>query len=243
MRWHVARGFALAALVMGASSAAYAVGKPSSPKVSAGELELEYEAVGLIDSDPTKRENSHELEISYGVNRWFRPEIDMEYANPGDGDAIVEAVGAGAQFVLTQPGTHWVDSAVRVIYEHKPHGADEAKALLLLETQTGKLMHRANVVAAQELGSDAQSGGPSWQLILDSRYPLTHAISAGLELDSEFGQSRDFDESDQQKHYLGPVAYADLAEDVELQAGYLVGLNDNASNGAVRFALEYGIEF
>lgn len=226
------------------TSSAHAVGKPSSPHISEGELELEYEAVGLIDSDDAKRKAKHEVEISYGVTDWFRPEVVAKYEDAGNESGELSTLGFGAQFVFIQPGTHWFDSAIRVVYEHKLHDdADELKTKLLLQKEYGNFRHRANVNVSQQLGDDAQAGGPEWSLVWSSRYSITPNLAAGFEYDGEFGQSRNFDRYSEQSHYIGPVLYGKLSDDLKVEAGYLFGISNAAADGAVRFAIEYGIEF
>lgn len=226
------------------ASQADAVGKPSSPHIGVGELELEYETVGLIDNDTTKRKASHELEISYGLTDWFRPEIAFEYEDPANANGTLDAVGMGAQFVFIQPGTHWVDSAIRVLYEHKPHdAADELKTKLLLQKRYGQFEHRANIDMVQQLGDAAQSGGGEWSMVVGSRYAITPSFAVGLEYDGELGQWRSVRHGGERSHYFGPAIYSKLSDDLKVEAGYLFGISDAAANGAVRFAIEYGIEF
>jgi hypothetical protein len=228
---------------LGFAFSARAESNASSPSVSKGKLELEYEITDSIDSDPKKAGASHEFEVKYGLTDRLRPQIEFEFEDARGEAATLDTLSVGAQYQLTKKDEAWLESAVRFNYDHRPDAAEKLRARLLLQKQYGKHRQRVNLRADQEVGADAKAGGPDWRMLVSSRYAVLPWLEAGLELDSDFGQRRDFDTFDAQKHYVGPAFYGEITDNLEFEAAYAVGISEAASNGAARLELEYVMNF
>lgn len=241
---HRAAGVACLAFLLG-STPAFAIGEISTPGVTKGKLEAEYVAVRLFD-DARDQDKllTHEVELKYGWTDRFKSEIGIEFEDAQDKATIVEKFGFAGQYEILPMGEGWIDSAIKLGYNHKPHAsADELKAQVLLEKRYGAVRNLATAALKQSLGSGAGAGGPSYEAQLASRYAFTPEFSAGIELDSDFGKGRDFDEYSRQEHYVGPGIYGALAEGVDFEAAYLRGISKAAADSAVRLVIEYEVKF
>ena len=105
---------------------------------------------------------------------------------------------------------------------------------------------RANLIAGIETTDDPSSGAE-----LESRLQLTRSVPLtltgadkwrlGAELFSEYGNSRELPEWDQQAHQFGPVAKVDFGNGLFLQTAVRFGLTDGADDAMAKFFI--GQEF
>lgn len=230
-------------LVFSCATDALAESKASSPVVTKGKLEFEYGLADHIDDEAEKAGAEHELEIKYGLTDRFRPQVEFEFEDERDDHLTLGALSIGAQYQLTKKDEAWLESAVRLNYDFKPHDAEEVRARLILQKRYDKFRQRVTFRSNQEVGGDAQAGGPEWRMLVSSRYEIMDDFEISAELDSAFGQARDFDEYDRQKHYVGPAIYGEIGEHFEYTLGYSFGISEAASDGVARLEVEYSVPF
>lgn len=126
---------------------------------------------------------------------------------------------------------------MKLEYGHSTNGGvDEVGAELLLAKSHGAFSHVANLELGTEVdddSSDRAEYGLSWK----TKYQYTELFSPGIEYYGSYGDSTV--DSDDQSHLLGPVAYGDLIEGVEYEAGVLAGLSDGSPDATLKLNLEY----
>ncbi len=243
-RWLVFIALIKALLVLlSLSSVARAESNASSPSVTQGQMELEYELVDRFDNNRAKAGAEHELEITYGLTDRIRPQIELEFEDEANQSMKVEALAFGVQYQITKKQEAWLESAVRLNYDFRPSDANELRGRLILQKQHGPYRQRVTIRADQELGDDAQSGGPEWRVLVGSRYQLSDDYELGLEYDGTLGRGRDFNHYNMQQHYIGPAFYGEVMDAVEYEFGYAFGISKAASNATVHFVLASSMQF
>ena len=235
----------LAASCLVAAAPALAVGTVTSPNVVKGELEFEYFGSTTFDNDSAKdNEQEHEFEIEYGLTDGIGLEFGMEFEKePGEKTRSSTFEIAG-RFQFFEQGENWLDSGLKLAYAHATLGddADAIEAELLLEKQTGKFVHRANLGLEQEIGTHAE-GGPEQSVAWSSRYLYSEYFEPGFEIHSDFGKTNEDRSFDEQEHYIGPAAYGNITPQIAYEVGYFFGASDATPDGAARIKLEYEIYF
>lgn len=104
---------------------------------------------------------------------------------------------------------------------------------------------RTNVIAEMETGPGSAGG-----VDLQTRFKFSRAIDVrafntnswrlGVELFSEYGNSRDLADFDDQAHQIGPVIKASWDNGVFIQAAVRTGLTDGADDGMMKFFIGRG---
>lgn len=228
-------------LTFGFQSPVHAESNASSPTVTKGQMEFEYELVDRFDDDGSKAGAEHEFEMTYGLTDRIRPQIELEFEDETGASAKVEALAFGVQYQMTKKDEAWLESALRLNYDFCPDDANELRGRLILQKHYGPFRQRVTLRADQELGDEAIAGGLEWRVLVGSRYKLSDAYELGLEYDGTLGRIRDFDNYGVQEHYVGPAFYGKLMDGIEYEFGYAFGLSKAAADGALRFGVEYSI--
>ncbi len=224
---------------------AHAGKKVYTPYVVQGELEVEMKSEVAIDDDSdVSGEQEHEFAIGYGVNDFWKTELEIEFEKSGEhgSDFESEALEWENIIQLTQPGEYWLDAGLYGAYEQNlQSGPNEFKAKLLLAKDIGKTSHALNISFTKEVGYDAEGleGGFAWS----SRYRFKPWLEPGVEWYSEFGELKDTGAFDEQQHSAGPVVYGVLGKNFKYDIGYLVGLSDESPDGDIKANLEYEWHF
>ncbi len=180
------------------------------------------------------------IELGYGVTERWYTEIGVEFEKEGESgaDPSTEGIEIENKVMLTEPGEYWLDvGAKNEIFYNTSGGADKTELKLLLAKKTAKFYHLANLGAELEFGEDAESGfetSAAWS----SRYRWKPVFEPGFEIHSEFGNTNDNSDHDEQKHQIGPVAYGKIGE-IKYDVGYLFGATDAVPDGTIKFILEY----
>lgn len=224
---------------------AYAIDYIQSPNVEKGELELEYSGSRTFDKDKSKdSEQSHEFEAKYGLTDRVAIELEGEYEKEPDSSLRFTKVEVGGRYQFFEQGAAWVDTGLLLAYgqETKAREANTIEAKLLLEKQTGKFLHRANIGLEQEVGHYA-SGGPERSLQWSTRYRYSRGFEPGFEIQSDFGKGSETNRFSDQEHYVGPAIYGRLLPGLHYEAAYYMGVSDAAARNALRVHLEYEIHF
>lgn len=231
-------GAGATALILLTASPAFATKTVTSPYVHKGEAALEWKGGHDINEDDD--EWGMEASGSYGVTDWWETEVGMEFADEADDDFEAEALVFENKFQLAPKGALFVDPGVKVEYaKNLKGGPDELQAKFLLGKQIGKFSNLANIAVSREVGEDSENDleyGFSYALA----YEHSEDFAYGLEWYSGFGTFKsDSDSFDEQSHQVGPVAYGELTEGVEYEAGVLFGLTDEAPDATIKAVLEY----
>jgi len=228
--------FLLCGLVFMPASAS-AVPTVSSPSVEQGKGAIELQSGYEMDDEEDDAWES-ELSASYGITSFMEVEFAVEMGEGDDQDADFKALKAETKIEFFEKGSAWIDSGIKLEYEHALDGGeDEIEASLLLAKSYGPVTHKMNLGVGREVGEDSES-----RLEYDASYGFAYDISDDLALGgewySDFGDTTDTFEN--QTHRLGPVAYGELPFGVEYEAGALFGVSDAAPDALVKLVLEYG---
>jgi hypothetical protein len=236
---------ALAVSVAIASSPAFALDKLHSPIVEKGEFAIEYSGDRTFDSDSTKDNvQGHEVEVEYGVTDFWSTSIAFGMGkNPGD-DLRLEEAEWENRFQLAEQGKYWVDPGLLVSYIRARgfEASDAIEAKLLLQKDTGRFTHVANLGLEQEVGAHSE-GGPDRSIIWSSRYRYDAHFEPGIEIQSGFGKANEHLGFDEQEHYAGPALYGQIVPGLNYQAAWLFGASEAAATSAARVLLEYEMHF
>jgi len=216
--------------------------KVYSPIVEAGEVEFEYLLDYSLDSDPTKNTNTrHQFELEYAItDRWltsvtggFRKLPSQRFAYQGMKWENI--------YQLFAQGEYWLDAGLYLEYfipqglSNNPHGLEFK---LLLEKQTGHLIHTANILFKKELGNHASNktqAAYAWK----TTWRWHRYLEPGIEAYGSIGTLGNSKTFPQQSHQIGPVLTGKLRNGFTYEAGYLFGLTTNTDQGLIKFVIGY----
>lgn len=233
---------ALSICALSASIApAHAAFEVTSPYVEEGIMELEWKSRMDFDdraSEDDYRENK--LEVKYGINNWLALAVEGEVEKERGDNTTYSATELEAYLQFSEPGEYWLDSGAKLEYEfaHHARSADKVEAILLLEKETGRLVHTANVKLEREVGefsNDETEGGLGWR----TRYLWKPWLEPGFEWHSDLGELSDMGSWSEQKHRVGPAVYGKLGYGFAYETGYFFGVSRAAEDASAKFILEY----
>lgn len=231
------------------SSAANAgVGYIKGADIERGELELEYEHTGSFDDKPSKdQKRAHKLEGYYGLTDAWQIGGGVKYTRSRSDNTDLESVFFEGIYQFIESEEYGFDMAILGEYVHtvEDDSADKLEAKLLYENEWGGHFEtKANFIVEQQVGPDSNTS-PELAHKIGTVYELDEHFKPGLEWQADYGHVNRFDSA----HYVGPVAYGELYElpnhggEIEYELGYLFGVNDKATDGVLRFLVEYEMEF
>lgn len=212
-----------------------------SPHVEEGMFEVEYK--GRYDFDRRANEDGyreHKVGLGYGLTSWWKTELVGEMKqNPNDALRF-EASEWENIFQFTQPGEYWADVGLQLDYEfaYGSTDPDKVEVILLLEKETGRFVHIANLKWEKEVGPDA-GAKPEGVLAWGTRYLLLPYFNPGVEIHSDFGELAHTGSFSEQKHRIGPAAYGNIGHGFSYEAAYLAGVSRAAEDHSVKLILEY----
>lgn len=217
----------------GAASEVYA------PTVTRGSGEIELRG-GSINGGAADGDWQIKAEANYGVTDWWRPAVVVEWENEaGNSDLTAWAIENVFDFTATRD---WpVHLGAYAEYEFAEDGPDELEMKLLLQRARGPIDLRLNLIAARLLGSAPDD---AWEFgyAAEAFYALSDDFALGIQGFGDAGTDADFGLADQAS-YWGPFAQLELGHvggnEVELQAGYLIGSENAEADGVFRLKLEY----
>ena len=243
----IASALCLAAL----TSTAHAEYKVRSPNVESGELGLE--TVGNIGSDrnPTKNNaKSMVVELEYGVNEWWKTEIEGEWGRDGGAGNAEKFIATtwGNQFQLFPQGSKWLDMALWAEYStaSKTTDADKIKFGPLAQKSIGKFTTTANFYLEKQIGANA-TGGSDATYAAQVKYDWKRWIDPAIEVYGDLGYLNQTTVPKDQTHMAGPALVGQIglgkAGELKYEIGYLAGLTTATAESTVRWKLEYEIAF
>jgi hypothetical protein len=216
--------------------------KVYSPVVEYRELEIEWRGAYDFDTRPDRDgTHTHKIGVGYGVLPRVFVESYAELEKTRGGEAEVEEVEVEGKIQLTEAGQYWLDAGLLVEYAAALEDGqnDDAAISALLQKQTGSFLHIANVIVGRTIASGADvETGLGWS----TRYRAGPRFEPGVEYFAAFGPIGGGTPFDRQAHYAGPVAYGRLGS-LRYDVGYLFGLSEEASDGVLKWNLEYEIRF
>jgi high-affinity iron transporter len=254
----VRRGAAAAAMLvaaLGFSHPARADLTVHMPTVEYGELEFEHN--GLVTFGPKgsgfDHAQSYTNEIAYGVTPWWMVGLEGELESGGGRHLVWNALTLENTFQLTQPGQYAFNLGFFAEYSQVTvRGAPNAFLAgpiiqkELPNTLGLNTLHTLNVFFSRDVGAYA-SRATGLDLAWQSVARLTPLIAPGFEY---YGFIEDLGHAgryNQQQHFVGPVltgarSFAPYGN-LKYEVGYLFGLTTATPTGAVRWKLEYELEF
>jgi len=220
------------------------------PTVEEGILELEVFGTRTFDSDRDKNnEQKHKFEISYGINSWWKSEIETIAKKEPRGKPTYDATEWENIFQLTPQGKYWADVGLLFAYEHPVRHADPDKVELglLLQKDVGPLVIVTNTIFSREIGQNSGKG-LGFEYGVQARYPWKRELQFAVEAFGEPGRLTRFEKISDQEHMIGPVLLGKFDIDrvpgsFKYTAGYLLGLTPGTPGGTVKWKVEYEIPF
>lgn len=227
--------------LMPAAVSAGAADKVYEPHVVAGETEFELRG-GYQDVHADANPYQFVVDLGYGVNDRWLTEAVVKYDDvaPG-GDGEITDLEWENIVVLTEPGQHWLDVGVfsELTYARD---IDDVEVAIgpLLQTQVGREQFNLNLLAERIMDHDAHT-----ELLYRGQWKHrgNAALEFGLQAFGELGEFGSLGERDAVEHQLGPALFGSASagghNKYEWNVALLAGLNRNAPDVAVRFAVEY----
>ncbi|WP_306251624.1 hypothetical protein [Parvularcula sp. IMCC14364] len=220
-------------------------GNVGSAGVTDGEQAFEARLGINDDGDAASR-----IHYDYSFNDWYQLRIIVSFSQPDgeDWDYTGITFENWLQWREEADDNSSFNGGLRFAYGFADDGGpDEAEVRLTITDKfAGVWEWRANIIGEVETG-DGSEGGVS----LEARGQLSRALDVvalgsekwrlGVELFSEFGNSRDIPDFDDQAHQIGPVAKVSWKNGVYLQTAVRVDLTDGADDTMAKLFL--GREF
>ena len=234
---HSARSFrylAAASAFTGAAEAQSLTGNAGSANITAGERAAELRAG--IDNDGNTQSRVH---VEQAFTGWYQLRAIAAFRQPDGDDWDYSGLTLENWFQWAEEGDEdaGLNGGLRLAYTFAGDGApDEAAARLTLTDKfAGNWEWRANLIAAIETGNKRADGAE-----LESRLQLTRALPGdwmgtdrmrfGAELFSEYGNTEDLPDFDQQAHQFGPVFKAEWNNGIYLQTAVRAGLTSGSDD-------------
>lgn len=226
---------------------AFSLDEMYSPHAEYREFAVEYDGARSFDPQASKNfAQVGETTLEAGVTPSLTLAMSGEYSRAPGSSLQLVANQVEARYQFTEPGDKWVDSGMLLDYDFsRQNGApDMVESKLLLEKDTGRYTHTANVGFTQSLGvAPGYTGGPDYTVMWNTRYRYNIYFQPGIELQSDLGQGSTRARFNAQEHYVGPAVYGKLFGHLRYQVAYFAGISDAASRNAARAVLEYEMPF
>lgn len=230
---------------------AYAIGNIKSPFAEEGEFEAEYKGEWHHDGEDKSQKNvqEHVLGMGYGfAPKWFA-EGEFEFVREAGETMDLEKIEVEVKRQLTDSGDFWWDIGALAYYKYGVDSGtkDQMEGWLLLQNTYRNFTTRVNLELEHTLAQDG--GDMDAEARAFTRYNLSPQFNPAVEWHANFN---DIDHIENTEQYVGPAAYGHLTfleemvpgdAEFEYQLAYLFGVTDAASDGAVRWKLEYKTRF
>lgn len=245
-------GSLIAPFILADGAAQAAAIKVYSPYVEKGETEIEYQGYRTFDSDSAKdNEQKNKLGLGYGVTDYWATEIYGIWKKSPGGNTHFDATEWENRFQLTERKAYFVDLGFLIEYEHardRQNDADELAFGPLLAKDIGRTTTTANFIFERQLGANGASG-VAFAYRLQERWRLYETFEPAIEAYGEFGDVRNFESPNRQKHMVGPVAQGTfrnlglLPGKLKYNVGYLFGVTSATASGTLKSVIEYEVRF
>ncbi|RIJ31341.1 hypothetical protein [Henriciella algicola] len=232
-------------LISQAAEAQSLTGNVGSAGISDGEQSIETRFGINDDGDAGAR-----VHYDYAATGWYQLRLISSFSRPDDEDWDFSAFTVENWFQWSEEARsgEGFNGGLRFAYGFADGGGpDEAEVRLTITDKfAGDWEWRANAIGEVETGSGSEGG-----VEIETRAQLTRGVDTsllgaagarfGVEVFSEWGNSRDIGGLDEQAHQIGPVLKLDWSNGVFLQSAIRAGLTD-ASDDAM-FKVFIGREF
>lgn len=244
-------GWVVAAAAMWAATSAAAqpglANKVYDPYVRKGVSEVELRG-GRLNGGDLAGESGAVLELEQGLSDRVSLAVLAEWEHPAREATKLDAIAVEGVVYLGQIPGLGVDVGGYLEYEQRIHnesGVLEGK--LLLAKQAGPVHGLLNLIVERPLTNKSDEAIASFGYAAQATVDAGRNLQLGLQA---FGDLGDEDRlGGRQSHYLGPVAKWALrvphGGELEFETAYLwpLGAAKDATNGQVRFVLEYERRF
>ncbi len=239
----IAAAVGVAAALGAHGSWAFGLDEVYSPNVEYRELAFEVSHARSFDSDPAKdAAKVGELSFEIGLTPRLVFVASGEYeSDPGEALQFTAHQIEG-RYQFFESGEHWLDAGLLVAYSFaKPADTpDQLELKLLLQKDTGKFTHTANIGFSQNVGKFPQlTDEANYSFVWSTRYRHSTEFQPGFEIQSDLGPASQVGYLKQQEHYMGPSVQGKLFGHLKYQAAFLFGVTDPAAQRAARLTLEY----
>jgi len=243
-----------AAVLIFISSAAIAgsLTNTKSPSVTKGEgsIEYQFERYGDGDNAALNNRQSHKVEMDYGMTDRFEVSVEYSLRRVSPEETTSNGVGLEGKYMTTKQADNswWLTTAVQSEYVKAIHDkdADSLNMGFLASRKEGKTQVIGNIFGKYEFGAN-RDGGLGMSSVVQVTHELDPRFAPGIEWQADYGALNDFDATDRQEQYLGPVArgkFSDVGPGrISYFTGYYRGLTDSSAANATLLKLEYEQRF
>lgn len=226
----------LTALVVLVPAAAFASSKVSSPDVTGGQTEFEYR-FGYDNDDRASRDEvqNHRFVANHGITDRWRVEVKANMAGDSD-DLDWTFAELSNRYQIFKGGEAWARFAVQQNFKFALTDgvSDRFELSALAAKDVGKFGYNVNVNFENEFGENAV-GGTAMNIGWKAKYRYKPELEPNLELYTDFGK---LSRSSPDRVFFGP-AISGKVMGVKYDTGYLVGMNDDTTDGRFKLILTY----
>jgi hypothetical protein len=179
---------------------------------------------------------AHSAEAELGLTKRWTLGVGANFVQPRSGKFSYTGMDVGTRFRFGEPGKWFMNPAVTVDYEiPKNVSSDNPSSLggtLILDKKLGSLGVVLNGTYDKELksGSEGEFGYAGGLF-----KSVTKSLSTGVEFTGNFSEG-------EQVHYAIPGIYFGPSEELRLNLGASIGLNDSSEPFGMRGFLELELE-
>lgn len=232
------RTLTLAAVFCLAALPAYATKDVSSPTVSKGKLKFEARSGFEIDDTSVSRDNRFRQTylFEYGVTDWWSTRLNLKFTHLDGGTYDYTAGEWENKIQLFFEKKDGFSAGFKVVYGITDDNGipDTFEIKSMIEKNFGDFRARGNL-GMLWLVEDNASRTATLNAALQGLVKVNADFSAGIEWFGEFGEVNNIPAFDMQDHLLGPVFTYKINDVWALEAGYLFGISDTASDGLFKF--------
>lgn len=219
------------------------------PDAEPGEFALEHIGDYGYDRSAAKRgEQSYTGEAEYGVNNFWRTEVEAAWNRPpGTGYATsLTQFTTENVFQLTERGEYWADVGFYAEYGQSMQAgiANETTFGPILRKEFAGTINTVNLFIEKDIGEHA-SGRPAFLYAWQTRLALGTLIEPGFEAYGQPGSFGHFASMGGQDHRAGPQLYGTVLHlgpgTLVWNGGVLFGLTRAAPRETLRWQFEYEI--
>jgi hypothetical protein len=229
-----------------------------TPDVNLGELALETVGDAGFDRNPDRSgERSYTTELEYGVTRWWRTELELEFErDPGQGQGTrFSQITSENLFQFTEPGEYWMDAGFFAEYSHVLRKGEPNETAFgpVLRKEFWGLSNTINLFIEKDLGPYAASRPRfvwAWETRVDAlqlRFGDRFTVEPGFQFYSAPGEIGNFQRWNDQDNRVGPQLFGKIYNlgpgALVWNAGFLVGLGSSVPKITPRWQFEYEIHY